>query len=280
LFLRQTVVPRLPILRSPAELGLPYEPVEFQATDGTTLAGWKIPIDPNRPWIILCHGLGSNRGNLLDIGAWLATARFNLFLFDFRAHGESTGRVTSFGWLEQRDLEGALAFLGRQPDVADKPYGIYGASMGGVVALTITERDERLRAIAVDSIYENLATSLGRHVQLLYHLPPVPFLWFIQLAYRARFGVWPGRVAPQESLRKLGGRRALVIHGTEDVRMPLSIIDRAVTAAGESAQLLAMQGAAHLQGSAMHPERFSTTLVKFFEASLTSSTPQSTASPR
>ena len=162
LFLRNTVFPRLPLPNEPAQFGLEAETVRFPSLDGLELEGWKIPGDPASPWLILCHGMGSSRSDLLDIATGLNRRGFNLFLFDFRGHGGSQGRTTSFGWREQRDLEGALSFLGHQTDVPERPYGIYGISMGAVVSILVAARDERLGAVAADSPYTNLEDSLGR----------------------------------------------------------------------------------------------------------------------
>ena len=268
LFLRNTILPRLPLAGEPIQLGLQAETVRFHATDGVSLEGWKIPGDPAKPWIILCHGMGSNRSDLLEIAAGLHRAGFNLFLFDFRGHGGSAGRVTSFGWLEQRDLEGALAFLGQQPDVPARPYGIYGISMGASVALCVAGRDERVGAVAADSPYANLEDSLGRHMRLMYPVPRVPFEWFILATYRLRFGVWPEQVSPVRAAGALGGRPLLLIQGAEDHRMPVADAQTIATAAGPSGELWVIGGAGHLEGFGLDPARFLAKLSRFFVSSL------------
>jgi fermentation-respiration switch protein FrsA (DUF1100 family) len=269
LFLRNTVLPRLPLTVSPDALSLPSETVRFRATDGLLLEGWKIPGQADRPWLILCHGVGSNRADLLDIAAGLHAAGFNLLLFDFRAHGASAGRVTSFGWQEQRDLEGALAFLGQQPDVSATPYGVYGISMGGAVALMVAARDERLGAVAADSPYSTLEDSLSRHLTLLYPvLPRVPFLWFVVTTYRLRFGVWPRAVSPQQSAAWLSSRALLLIQGGEDSRMPVEETRRIFAAAGEPKALWVIDGAQHLEGYSLNPQAYQDRLIQFFQAHL------------
>ena len=268
LFLRNTVLPRVPIASTPELLNLPSESVRFPATDGVLLEGWKIPAASDRPWIVLCHGVGSNRADLLEIAAGLHGAGFNLLLFDFRAHGGSRGRVTSFGWHEQQDLEGALAFLGQQPDVPTLPYGVYGISMGGAVALMVAARDERLGAVAVDSPYPNLEDTLGRHLTLMYPLPRVPFLWFVLATYRLRFGIWPRRVSPEESAARLSPRPLLLIHGAQDPRMPLEGTRRIFERAGEPKALWVIEGAGHLEGFGLDPDAYRLRLVSFFQSSL------------
>lgn len=269
LFLRNTVLPRLPIVQTPEQLGLPARTVEFEATDGLRLEGWLIPADSERPWLLLCHGVGSNRSDLLDIAAGLHEDGFNLFLFDFRGHGGSAGRVTSFGWTEQQDLEGALAFLGSQPDLPARPYGIYGISMGGAVALMVAARDERLGAVAVDSPYPSLEETIGRHLRLLYPwAPKIPFLWMILATYRLRFGVWPARVSPEHAVARLSPRPVLLINGAQDPRMPPDGIRRIHGRVGEPKELWLIEGAGHLEGYAMDPEAYRDRLVQFFTSSL------------
>lgn len=269
LFLRNTVLPRVPLGVVPAQFSLPADTVRFRATDGVSLEGWNIPGQPNRPWIILCHGVGSNRSDLLEIAAGLHQAGFNLFLFDFRGHGGSAGRVTSFGWQEQRDLEGALAFLGQQVDVPATAYGVYGISLGGAVALMVAARDERLGAVAVDSPYDNLEASLRHHLTLLYpRLPRIPFHWFVLSTYRLRFGVWPGRLSPETCASMLSPRPLLLIQGSLDPRMRPEASERMFARAHQPKELWVIQGAGHLEGYALDPQAYLARLTGFFDASL------------
>ena len=268
LFLRNTVLPRVPLAAEPSQFDLEAGTVRFRAADGMPLEGWKIAKDPAKPWIILCHGMGSNRADLLDIAAGLHLAGFNLFAFDFRGHGGRGGRTTSFGWLEQRDLEGALAFLGQQPDVPARPYGIYGISMGAAVAVSVAAHDDRLGAIAADSPYTDLGDSLGRHMRLIYPVPRVPFEWFVRATYRLRFGVWPEQVSPLAAAGALGERPLLLIQGAEDQRMPVDGAQAIAQAAGASGELWVIPGAGHLEGFGLDPVRYVARLTQFFTSNL------------
>ncbi len=268
LFLRNTILPRMPLSNSPSSWHIPFETIRFQATDGLRLSGWKLVADPKAPWIILCHGLGTNRADLLDIAAALYQARYNAFLFDFRAHGESAGRTTSFGWQEQRDLEGALAFLGNQPEIPDQPYGVLGISMGGAVAIMVAARDERLKAVVVDSVYPDLEASIAHHLRLLYRLPRVPFLWFASSAYRLRFGVWPRHVSPLHMMSHISPRAVLVINGKHDPRMPVEGAMALFEAAKPPKDLWIIEGTEHLGGFQTDPEAYLKRLLGFFDSHL------------
>jgi fermentation-respiration switch protein FrsA (DUF1100 family) len=271
LFVYNTILPRASLDLAPGALNLPVEPVRFPATDGMRLEGWLIRGDPAGAWIICCHGAGTNRTDLVPVAAQLYAAGFNLLLFDFRGHGASQGWVTSFGWREQRDLEGALAFLGRQLDVPARPYGIYGVSMGAAVALMVAARDERIAAVAVDSPYTRLDEALRHHLKLYYPLLPTrPFLWYILATYRLRFGVWPRRLSPIDSAAALSPRPLLIIQGTNDPRVPLAGTQRMFARAGGPKELWIVEGAEHdhVASFSRDPEGYRVRVVRFFSTFL------------
>jgi len=270
IFLLNTILPRMPLADTPEAYQIPYETVRFRATDGLWLSGWKLQASPTAPWIILCHGLGTNRADLLGIAAGLVHGGLNVFAFDFRGHGESQGRSTSFGWLEQRDLEGALAFLGSQADVPDRPYGVFGISMGGAAAIMVAAKDERLAAVAVDSPYSDLEQSLGHHLTLMYRLPRVPFLLCVKTAYRFRFGAWPAQMSPQKAIEGISPRPVLVIYGDQDIRMPLADGQALFEAAGHPKELWIIPSTEHLGGFRSNPKAYLRKLLTFFRANLKS----------
>lgn len=267
-FLRNTIPPPSSLTANPEQLGLPSQTVRFQATDGLQLEGWMIRSDPARPWIILCHGAGTNRTDLLDLAAGLHAERFNLLVFDFRGHGGSAGRTTSFGWTEQRDVEGALTFLGQHPEVADQPYGIYGVSMGGAVALMVAARDERLGAIAVDRPYTNLEAALAHTIRLTYRLPAAPFLWCVLATYRLRFGVWPRRVSPDAVVSQLAPRPLWLVQGGAASRVPMKTIQTRCARASQPTTLWVSSGAGHLEAFNVDPKGYLTRLARFFDSAL------------
>lgn len=213
LLLRQAILLSNVTALPPQTPQLSVEPVVLHATDGLRLAAWKVPgDDPTRPWIILCHDAKRSPRDLLDLAVALRHERFNLLLLGFRGHGGSDGWATSWGWREQRDLEGALVWLGRQPDVPARPYGVYGCGMGGSVALLVAARDERLGAIVTERPYATLQEGLKDALRRAYpFLPPWPTWWFVAAAYRLWHGVWPHRVAPQKLVAQLTSP-CLLIH--------------------------------------------------------------------
>src|ERR1700693_4202555 len=87
---------------------------ELTARDGIRIAGWYVPAGnhggPTAATIVLAHADGKNKSEML---AWAAMlhATYNLVLFDFRNHGQSSGDVTTMGVREVRDLRAVVDWV-------------------------------------------------------------------------------------------------------------------------------------------------------------------------
>jgi pimeloyl-ACP methyl ester carboxylesterase len=126
--------------------------------------GWFFPGLRHAPTIVLCHGYQSNRGELLILASALQDNQFNVFLFDFAAHGSTPGRTT-LGFREAQELRAAIAEITGRTDVDHERFGLWGESMGAYVALAVAETDPRVRALVADSVYNRPLDLLRLEVQ-------------------------------------------------------------------------------------------------------------------
>jgi pimeloyl-ACP methyl ester carboxylesterase len=107
-------IPRLPVVYSPASLGVPYEDVAFKSRgDNVTLKGWYVPGD-REDVILIVHGGFQNRiDDNVDTGGLthaLVEKGHNVLLFDMRGRGESEGRGLSLSNIGP-DIGGAVDYL-------------------------------------------------------------------------------------------------------------------------------------------------------------------------
>ena len=115
--------------------------------------GWFFPGLRGAPTVILCHGYESSRGELLTLVSALQDHQYNVFVFDFAAHGSNDG-LTTFGYREADELRAAVDVIARRNDVDPARFGLWGYNLGAYAALREAERDNRVRALVLDSVYD------------------------------------------------------------------------------------------------------------------------------
>jgi fermentation-respiration switch protein FrsA (DUF1100 family) len=194
---------------------------EVRATDGTRIAGWYIPADgqaASGPTVVLAHANGKTKSEMLSWAEPLH-ATYNLVLFDFRNHGQSSGENTTLGVREQLDLEAVLDWLERTK--APSSIAVLGVSMGGVTAIDEAANDDRVSAIIIDSTHATLVSSLetqlaGRGLPLA-----LPGAWSILRGGLLRTGEDLSLADPVQSIGALGDRPVLIVTaGDDDVVNP------------------------------------------------------------
>jgi pimeloyl-ACP methyl ester carboxylesterase len=130
--------------------------VQFAVLNHQVREGWFFPGFRGAPTIVLCHGYGSSRAELLTLVSALQDHQYNVFLFDFAAHGGNSG-ATTFGYRETDELRSALDALAARNDVDPHNFGVWGYNLGAYAALREAERDPRIRALVLDSVYDTPA---------------------------------------------------------------------------------------------------------------------------
>ena len=125
-----------------ADLGAPYEDVEFRTADGLLLKGWYIR-SRNGAAVISFPGRASSQKR----AKLLARHGYGVLLFDRRGEGESEGDPNTFGWQGERDIHAAVAFLQRQKDVDPRRIGGIGLSVGGEMMIEAAAESDELKAI-------------------------------------------------------------------------------------------------------------------------------------
>ena len=127
--------------------------VQFTAAGLGNREGWFFPGLRGAPTIVLCHGYESSRSELLTLVSALQDHQYNVFVFDFAAHG-TNGGMTTFGYKEAEELRAAIDTLAARTDVDPTSFGLWGYNLGAYAALREAETDKRVRALVLDSVYD------------------------------------------------------------------------------------------------------------------------------
>ncbi len=130
------------------------EVLDFEVPGGIgKREGWFFPGLRGAPTIILCHGYESSRGELLTLESALQDHQYNVFIFDFAAHGANTG-ISTLGYREADEVRAAVDLLAARTDLDPTRFGLWGYNLGAYAALREAENDKRIRALVLDSVYD------------------------------------------------------------------------------------------------------------------------------
>ncbi len=158
--------PRKVLKWKPSDLGFNYGDVIVETADGLKLKGWIIPRGSDKTVLVL-HGYTSSKYDedyIKPVIEILARNGFNVVAFDFRAHGESDGELTTLGIKETEDMIGLIDWLEKNRPDLTKNIGVIGYSMGGAISIMLAARDKRVKAVVADSPYMDVVASGKRWI--------------------------------------------------------------------------------------------------------------------
>ncbi len=134
---------------TPADIGLRYESVTLTTADGVELAAWLLP-GTNGAGLVVMHGAGSTRSDVLDQAAVLVDHGYTALLIDARGHGDSRGTAMDFGWYGDLDIGAGTEFLAQRGDIDPSRIGVVGFSMGGEEAIGAAATNPRIRVVVAE----------------------------------------------------------------------------------------------------------------------------------
>jgi uncharacterized protein len=123
-------------------LGAAHEDVSFTTSDGLRLEGWFVP-SRNGATVIAFPG----RSGPQKHARMLVANGYGVLLFDRRGEGASEGDPNTFGWVGDRDLHAATAYLRSRPDVDPDRIGGIGLSVGGEMLIHAAAHSDAFKAI-------------------------------------------------------------------------------------------------------------------------------------
>ena len=206
---------------TPHSIGLQFESVSFETTDGVQLSGWFVPSESARGVILFCHGNAGNISHRLDSIQIFHQLGLDVFIFDYRGYGQSEGKPTEQG--TYKDAEAAWRYLIEERQVKPNEVIIFGRSLGGAVASWLAQSHT-----PGELILESTFTSLPDIAAGLYPYLPVRLL----LRFEYNTAEYLGRVDCP----------VLIVHSRDDEIMPFNHGQRLFESAKEPKKFLEITG--------------------------------------
>lgn len=139
-----------PVFETPAQYGLNYKDVTFQAEDGVTLSGWLIESSSDKVIIQSHFGVQCSRAgftpedkgliklykqniSFLRQAKHLVEQGYSVLMYDLRNHGNSgqgTNPYIAWGSEEAKDVLAAVNFISTHPQYKESQIGLLSVCMG------------------------------------------------------------------------------------------------------------------------------------------------------
>lgn len=205
---------------------LPFEHIRIPTRDGLTLDGWFIPHRPaSDRTLVICHGAGANKGNFVWFLGPLAHRGYNVLFFDFRAHGGSDGRTTTYGIRERHDVIAAVDWLERHRPAHSRTIVGLGSSQGSLALALAAAEDPRIDAVVLDSPFISPRALMQDKAKFVPIVGPLVADLLLAQVSAQTLTNWFA-VSAEDAVAAMGPRPVMVVHGDRDFMMPRSHAQR------------------------------------------------------
>ena len=253
-------------------VGIRVIATEF-TVDGETLRGHFVspPGEGPFPGIVKYHGLPGSPEQISGAATHLAKAGFVVLTFDFRGFRDSDGMFTLSGQIQ--DAKAAITHLLEYDLTLDSWSGIYAASWGAAVAICTLAEDKRVNAICLrapvyDTLWFSESPMIRPAVDSIAESDPSQIRGIDDLEtqeFVLKKMIEDSKIHnPINEISKISPRPLLIIHGTDDIGIPLAGVKRLYELAGEPKDLVVVEGADHNLSDPRAYEITVNTIVEWF----------------
>ena len=194
--------------------------------------------------VLLVHDLPRPKGAAADVALTYPAladrlareSGWRVVTASLRGTGGSVGDFSALGWLDD------LAFVAASEIPESAPRLVVGFGFGGVLALHMASRDERVRGVAC----LGTPADLGDPERLLARCRQTGVITSPE--FPASVDTWAKELSvlhPAEDASLLKGRPLLMVHGSDDSDVPLADARALAEAATGPSELHAVLGAGH-----------------------------------
>jgi len=239
--------------------------------NGIKLSGWLFNFFPNRPIIIVTHGINPNgkcksESNL--VASLLIQKKFNVLTIDLRNYGQSD-KVTSFedlGLKSYNDILGAFDFL-KEIGFKSNKIGLHGISLGASTSIFAAYFEPKILAIWADSslaeFYMIVNDEIARYGLSIEFGPAV------SLAGKILTGINPNSLSP--ALKLSSTQSYFFTHGDSDTRVLTRHFDYFQDYAINNkidAEFWLVEESNHLDGMLKYTDEYAKRMELFFNSKL------------
>lgn len=150
----------------------PFEKIYLITKNKLRLEAWYIPVRKPKGTVALFHGHGGNKSDVLQEASELMKLGYNVFLLDFRAHGNSEGHTCTIGFNEAEDVKLSYDYIRVK---GEKNLILWGISLGAAtITAAIDHYDCKPEKIILELPFGSIEHAVEARLRMM-NLPAQPF---------------------------------------------------------------------------------------------------------
>jgi len=250
--------PQKQLIRTPKDVGINYEDVNFKSRDGMALHGWYLPAE-EKAWgtVLFFHGNAENISTHLGAVYWMPAHGLNVFLFDYRGYGKSQGKTEIQGM--HLDATAALNYLKSRPDITSDNIIIFGQSLGAAIAMytAATQEKQGISSVVVESTFSDYRNIFREKLSSM--IITWPLQWPLSFAVENAY-------SPLSIVHDIQPTPILFIHGDNDITVPHHHSEQLYKAATQPKQLWLIPDGQHTQAFGRFAATYRPRLIEYLKS--------------
>lgn len=244
---------------------IPVEEVIIKSYDGLKLKGYFHRVyKDSKKVVIMNHGYTANHYIDYQFTDIFFEEGYNVLLIDMRSHGESEGKVASYGYNESKDIGSWVRWI--KDKIGEDAYiGLHGQSMGAAtVMLYGATHPNDIKFVIEDCGF----TSAREAIKFQFRKVKIPF-WplydLIRVKVKRKYKFDFNNISPEDAIVN-SDIPVLFIHGDNDKVVPTWIGEALYNEKnGEMDRLYLVQGAGHMEAYSKDKEKYKQVVKEFLD---------------
>ena len=149
-----------------------HDTITLKTKDSVRLECWYAKADSNaKGTVVMFHGHGSSKSGMIKEATAFHAMGWNVFMTDFRAHGNSEGETCSIGYDESKDVKAAYDYIKAG---GEKNIVLWGISLGAATILSaIDQFNIKPNKLILEMPFGTLKEGVIGRVKMM-HIPAEP----------------------------------------------------------------------------------------------------------
>jgi alpha-beta hydrolase superfamily lysophospholipase len=178
-----------------------HETITLQTIDNVKLESWYAKADSNsKGTIVMFHGHGSSKSGMIKEATAFHEMGWNVFMTDFRAHGNSEGETCTIGFDEAKDVKAAYEHV---KESGEKNIVLWGISLGASTILSsIDQFNIKPNKLILEMPFGTLMDGVKGRLRIM-HIPAEPMSTFLTFWGGVEQKYWGFDFRPQDFAKKV-----------------------------------------------------------------------------